>query len=179
MLNNIVFGNSNNTNVTQFKKCSYTPVPRTDKKGIVYYQEIEKYGIILRQTNGLYMTKDKSGHFHLNVKGANQVKNESVGFKNGWMSLAKILWIIRHYPKRQFQYIADIMKALNIEVHHKDKDFWNNTPENLTLTTHDKHKRFDCVQMWNKYDIPSEMKVENKKCEEMIKSELKAQMYKF
>ena len=110
MSENVIFGNMNETNVTKFKKCGYRTIPKTDKRLLSYRQEIAKFGIIIRDADdGIYQTKDKSGHYHLNVKGANQVKNVRFGFKNGWMSLAKMLYIIRNYKPSQFQYIADIM----------------------------------------------------------------------
>lgn len=169
---------SDTTNTT-LKCCGYIAVPRDDIKGKKFYAEIEKKGILLRETNGMFKVKDSEGKYHLSVKGRNIKSNVKYGFKNGLMSLAKMLYLVRNFRMSLFQYTADIMRANKIEVHHINKDVWDNSPSNLTLTTHDKHKRFDCEKLANRYDFETEMAVENDFCEQLIKKELEKMLFKF
>jgi hypothetical protein len=169
---------SDTTNIT-LKCCGYIAVPRDNKESIKFYKEIEKKGILLREKNGIFQVKDSEGKYHLSVKGRNINSNVKFGFKNGLMSLAKMLYLIRNFRMSLFQYVADIMRTNKIEVHHINKDTWDNSPRNLTLTTHDKHKRFDCEKLASRYDFASEMKVENEYCEQLIKKELEKMLFKF
>jgi len=144
----------------------------SDKRVIGDIEELTKYGLFPRNTHAIILS-GKNGSEHLNVRFQNSKKMFNYGLKNGIMSLAKSLYIKRNFSKGKFPMVADTMIDLNIEVHHKDGNIFNNSKENLIPCLN--HKRLEYLLQSGKPSYSDECNLQQTQAEEKLLSSLKNQ----